>query len=548
MGKSPDERITAGIGREIAQRTGVKGLLVGSIASLGSQYIVTLDAINGTNGDTLAEVQTRADSKEQMLKALDQAATELREELGESLASIRRFGKPLPEATTSSLEALKAYTLGDGNVAAGNDLASVPFFKRAIELDPNFAMAYARLGTVYSNWGQLDTQEEYQRKAFELKDRISERERLYITSHYYTDRGELEKGRASYELYKQTYPRDTIPYMNLSVIDSSLGDFAKELENAKESIRLDPDWAFAYSNTVGAYAGLDRLEEAKAVAREGLRRHPEFTTLHDSLADIALAQGDLATMESEEGLSKAKPEFEISIFFRHGNIAASHGQLRRAADFYEEAWQGGRRLQSKSTEGFALSSRAWNDALVGNRKEAIELANTALGAFSADNQRLWVAGILAFAGETRKALDQAGDVAKRRPDDVWTQDLGVPWVQAAVALNAGDAARAIELLKPANAYDKANTGVLYLRGLAYVKAGQGLEAAHEFERILALRGGAPSDPLMSLAHLGLGRAYALQRDPQKSRTAYQDFFALWKDADPDIPLLKQAKAEYAKLQ
>jgi eukaryotic-like serine/threonine-protein kinase len=548
MGKSPDERITAGIGREIAQRTGVKALLTGSIASLGSQYVVTLDALNGTNGDTLAEVQTRADSKEKVLTALDQATTELREKLGESLASIHRFGKPLPEATTSSLEALKAYTLGDENVAAGNQMASVPFFKQAIELDPNFAMAYARLGTIYGNWGQLDTQEEYQRKAFELKDRTSERERLYITSHYYAGRGQLEKGRASWELFKQTYPRDPVPYLNLSAIDAVLGDFARALENANESIRLDPDAAIGYGNTVDSYVGLNRLEEAKAVAREGLRRHPEFIYLHASLADIALAEGDFATMESEERLSKSQPEWEANVFFRHGDIAASHGQLHQAADFYEKARQAGRRLQSKSTEGFALSVRAWDNVLVGNRKEAIEFANAALGVFPADNQRLFVAGTLAFAGETKKALVEAADVAKRRPDDVWTQDVSVPGVQAIVALTVGDAAKAIELLKPANAYDKAQTGVPYVRGLAYLKAGQGLEAALEFQKILALRNHAPSDPLMSLAHLGLGRAYALQRDFPKSRTAYQDFFALWKDADPDIPILKEAKAEYAKLQ
>ena len=311
---------------------------------------------------------------------------------------------------------------------------------------------------------------------------------------------------------------------------------------------MAPDWAIAYGNTVDGYAGLNRLEEAKAVAKEGLRRHPEFTNLHDSLADIALAEGDLATMESEEGFTKTQPEWETNVFFRHAGIAASHGQLRQAAELYEKAQAAGRRLQSKSTEGFALSVRAWNNAVVGNGKEAIDLANAALGTFPADNQRLFVAGILAFAGQTKKALDQARDVAKRRPDDVWTQDIGVPWIQAAVALNGGDAARAIDLLKPANAYDKADTGIHYLRGLAYLKTGQALEASQEFQKILALRNHAPSDPLMSLAHLGLGRAYALQSDPPKSRTAYQDFFALWKDADPDVPILKEAKAEYAKLQ
>ena len=241
MGKPADERITSAIGREIAQRTGVKALLVGSIGGMGTQYVVTLDAVNAANSDTLAETQARADSKEQVLKALDQATTQLREKLGESLASIKRFDKPLEEATTSSLEALKAFSLGDEKHTTGNDLAAMPFYKQAIDLDPNFALAYARLGTVYSNYGQLDLAEQNRKKAFELKDRASERERLYITSHYYADSGQLEKGNAAYELYKQTYPREVTPYINLSATALQLGDFEKTLENAKAAIKVDPD-------------------------------------------------------------------------------------------------------------------------------------------------------------------------------------------------------------------------------------------------------------------------------------------------------------------
>ena len=548
MGKSPEERITPGIGREIAQRTGVKAFLVGSIAGMGSQYVVTLGAVNAATGDTLAEVQARANSKEQVLKSLDQAATQLREKLGESLVSIKRFDKPLEEATTSSLEALKAFALGEEKHIAGRDLASIPFYKQAIELDPNFALAYARLGTVYGNWDLLVTAEEYRKKAFELKDRTSERERLYITSHYYADSGQLEKGNASYELYKQTYPRDVTPYINLSVTDLQLGDFDKALENAKESMRVDPDESRGYGISASAYMGLNRLEEAKTVAKEGLRLHPDFLFLHDTLANIALAQGDLTTMESEESRSKAEPDLEWSVFFRHGDIAASHGQLREAGDFFEEARQVGQRLQVKSVEAFAVAERGRVQALVGNRKEAMESANRSLEIFQDYNQKLVAGEVLAFAGENKKALDQAGEIAKSRPDDVLVQAVSVPLVRAAAALSSGDAAKAIELLKPASAYDKANPMVLFLRGLAFLKAGQGNEAAQEFQRVLALRNFVPADPLLSLAHLGLGRAYALQGDPQKSRTAYQDFFALWKDADPQIPILIAAKVEYAKLK
>jgi eukaryotic-like serine/threonine-protein kinase len=547
MGKSTDERITPAIGREIAQRTGVKALLVGSIAGLGSQYVMTLDAVNAASSDTLAEVQARADSKEQVLKALDQATTQLREKLGESLASIKRFDKPLEEATTSSLEALKAFSLGDEKHNTGNDLASIPFYKQAVELDPNFALAHARLGTVYSNYGQLDISEQYRKKAFELKDRASERERLYITSHYYADSGKLEKGNTTYELYKQTYPRDITPYINLSATELALGDFEKALETAKAGISVDPDESRGYGNSAVAYMGLNRLEEAKAVANDGLRVHPDFLFLHDTLANIALAQGDLATMAHEESLAKAQPDLEWGVFYRHGDIAASHGQLHQAEDFYEKARQVGQRVQVKSSEAYAVSEHAWVRALAGNRKEAIESANASLGIFQDYNQKLLAGAILAFAGESKKGLDLAAEVAKSRPDDVLVQAVFVPEVRAAAVLSS-DPAHAIDLLKPANAYDKANTSVLYIRGLAYLKAGRGTDAAQEFQKILALRNWAPADPLMSLTHLGLGRAYALQGDSQKSRTAYQDFFALWKDADPDLPVLNEAKAEYAKAQ
>jgi len=548
MGKSAEERITAAIGREIAQRTGVKALITGSIAGMGSQYVVTLGAVNAATGDTLAEVQTRADSKEQVLKALDQSTTQLREKLGESLTSIKKFDKPLEEATTSSLEALKAFTLGDEKHSTGDDLASIPFYKQAIDLDPNFAMAFARLGTVYNNYGQVETAETYRKKAFELKERASERERLYITAHYYADSGQLEKGNAAYALYKQTYPRDITSYINLAVTDAQLGNFEKSLRNSLEAIRVDPDEVRGYGGLAGAYSALGRLEEAKTVANQGLRVHSEFLSLHDTLANIALAQGDLATMEKEESLGKAQPDLEWAAYYRHGDIAASHGHVRQAEEFYEKARQVGERVQVKSSEAFAVGERAWVQALSGKRKEAVASANQTLKIIQDYNLKLFAGNTLALAGESKKGLELAEEVAKSRPDDVLVQSLYVPEVRAAAALSSGDAAKAIEVLKPANAYDKAITSVPYIRGLAYWKAGLGRESAQEFQKILALRDGAPADPLMSFAHLGLGRAYALQGDSQKSRNAYQDFFALWKDADPDLPILKEAKAEYARLQ
>ncbi len=549
MGKQPDERVTVETAREICQRNGVKALVAGSIASLGNQYVVTLDAINAASGDTLSEVQGQADSKEQVLKTLDTATTQLRAKLGESLASIQKFDKPLEEATTSSLEALKSFSLGDARHSASDEFEAIPFYKRAIELDPNFAMAYARLSVIYGNFGQTDLSEQYRQKAFELKDRASQRENLYITAHYYADNGELEKGIATYELYKQTYPRDVTPYANLAVTYILfLGEFEKGLANAQEAIRVAPDEIRGYYLSAPAFLGLNRVDEAKAVLNAGLQRNHGFVSLHDILANVALAQGDLPAMEKEEAFLNNQPDLAMNVNTRHGDIAASRGQIQQARDFYQKAGQVAHRLQLKDAEATSLNAQGWMLALFGDPKQSIEAANAALAISQGFNVRVFAAGELGFAGENKKAIEIISGVAKERPNDTLVQSLDLPFVQAIVALNSGNAKNAIELLKSALPYDKGTPPSLYLRGLVYLKLGQGTEAAQEFQKVLALRNLVPADPLLPLAHLGLGRAYALSGDTAKSRAAYQDFFALWKDADPDIPVLKQAQAEYAKLQ
>jgi eukaryotic-like serine/threonine-protein kinase len=549
MGKSPDERITIEIAREICQRNGVKALLAGSIAGLGSQYVVTLDAINVATGDTLAEVQGRADKKDQVLKTLDQTTDDLRKKLGESLTSVQKFDKPLEEATTSSLEALKSFSLGDAKHAAGDDFASIPFYKRAIELDPNFAMAHARLGTVYSNFGQVDLSEQYRNKAFELKERSSERERLYITAHYYSDSGQLEKGIAAYELYKQTYPHDATPYVNLAATYvPQLGQFEKALENAQKSIQVDPDEVRGYEHSARAFTGLNRLDEAKSVLKTGLQRNPAFVYLHDNLAYLAYAQGDMVTMEKEDAFLHDQPELEVLVAVRYGDISALHGQVQRARQLYDKARQITQRLQFKDGEARALTTQGWMFAHYGYSKQAIEAASAALAISQSYNNKLFAAADFALAGENNKALQLASQVGKEHPDDTLTQAVYLPLVQAAVALNNGNAKKAIDLLNPASPYDRANLPVMYVRGLAYLKMGQGNEAAREFQKILSLRNFAATDFLMSMAQLGLSRVYALRGEKQKARTAYQDLLAIWKDADPDVPILKQAKTEYAKLQ
>jgi len=547
MSKSTDERVTSAIGREICQRNGAKALLVGSVANLGSQYVITLDAINAATGDTMAQVQGAAEDKEHVLRTLDSTASQLRGKLGESLASIQKYDKPLEEATTSSLEALKAYTLGDLKHSALDDLGALPFYKRAVELDPNFAMAYARLGTVYGNFGQEDLSKEYRKKAFDLKDRASELEKIYITAHYYADSGLLEKGIAEYELYKQTYPRDVTPYVNLALTYFPLGEFDKALENAKDAIHVDPDEGRGYLWAAVAYAGLNRPSEAATILRAGLQHNPELLGLHDELAYLAFTQGDFATMEKEEALERS-PSFEHRLISRHGDIAASHGQIRQALDFHSKAGQMAERLELKDVEADTVNDQAWVLALAEYRKRAIEAANAALRISQSFGTRLRAASALALAGDSKRANDIATEVARSRAEDTLVKAVDVPLVQAISALHNGNASEAIEILKAASPYDKANTRVLYVRGLAFLRAREGNKAAQEFRKVLSLRNFAAADPVLSMAQLGLARAYGVMGETTKSRTAYQDFFALWKDADPDIPILKQAKVEYAKLQ
>ncbi len=509
---------------------------------------MTLTAINTASNDTLAEVQDRAANKDSVLKALDSTAGQMRQKLGESLTSIQKFATPLQQATTSSLEALKSYSLGDQRHAVNDELNAATLYKRAIELDPNFAMAYARLSVVYSNFGQMNVSKPYLDKAFELKDRTSEPERLYITAHYYADNGQLEKGQAAYELFKQTYPREITPYINMGVTYFQLGEFDKAVAIGQEAIRIDPDEGRGYNDAVQGYLGLNRPEEAKAVLLSGLQRNAGFVSMHDALANIAYAQGNLVEMEKQEAFLHDQPDLEMSLNSRHGDIAASHGQIQKAREFYEKGRQVAQRLQLKDSEAAYLASEAYALAIFGDSKQAIEMCNAALALAPSFNTRGYVAQVLAFAGENKKVLELAALEAHDRPDDTVILAVYVPVKQAAVALNSGDAKKALDLLRPASSYDKATTISLYIRGMAYLKAGEGASAAAEFQKVLALSNYVPTDLLMPFARLGLARAYALQGDGAKAKAAYQDVLGFWKDADSGLPTVKQVAAEYAKLQ
>ncbi len=547
MGRSPDERITSEVAKEISQRNGIRAVLVGTIASLGSRYLITLDAVNAGNGESLGQEQAQADNKEQVVDELGQAARRLRARLGESLSSIKQFDKPLEQATTSSLDALKAYTVARQKHNTDQDFASIPFYQRAIELDPNFAVAYAELGTVYSNLGQWKLSEEDRRKAFELRDRASERERLYITAHYYSDSGQWEKGLAAWELYKQTYPRDATPYENVAEFYGLVGQFDKQLENAREVIALSPDLYYGYADAAIAYAAMGRLDEAKAVLNSGLQRGVDTWEFHILLSNIALAQGDPAAVDREDSVLKNAPEGERTLAVRDAELAAARGQLRRAREAFSEAVEMAGRMKLNEVAALTIANEAVIEAQFGDKANAQKIAEAALGVSDSPRVLLPSAWALAIAGEERRALQLSSAVANSRPNDTLVQSVWKPLIQATTELNQGNTAKALESLNTATAY-YGDAWVPCARGGAYLRAGSSEEARQEFQKVLGLKNLYAASPFVPLAHLGLARAYALSGDSTKARTAYQNFLALWKDAEPDIPILKEAKAEYAKLQ
>ena len=523
MGRTPDERITGDVGREICQRVGIKAMLNGSIANLGSQYVITLDAVNAGTGESLAREEVQASSKEAVLNSLHQAGSSLRKKLGESLASVQKYDKPLSEATTSSLEALKAFSLGDVKHQMFDELPALPLYQRAVELDPNFAMAYARLGTVYSNLGQSELAEKNREKAFELRDRASEHEKLYIMSHYYVDSGQLEKGITALELYKQTYPRDSTPYNNLAVVYILMGQYENALDNARQSVQLDPDSASGYSNVAFAYAGLNRLDEAKATFNQALQRKAGAAVVHSSLAIIAWLQGDTAGVERELDLMKNDPQSDFTETGMRAAMAAYAGQLNAARTFGQKQRDAAQRLGFKEAVAGEYSQEASMEAMFVDKARAIEDVAQALKLSQSPNVVLNCAIALAMAGENARAAKLADDVAQKRPYDTLVQFVEVPLVKAQIELNQGNPAKAIDLLDGALVYARANSGVLYVRGNAYLKAGRGADAVQAFQRLQDLKSIIFIDPVMPLAKLGLARAYVMADDKARGASRLSGF-------------------------
>jgi serine/threonine protein kinase/tetratricopeptide (TPR) repeat protein len=551
MGRPSDERLTRDVAREICLRENVKAMLTGSISSLGSHYVVTLEAINAQSGDSLDREQVEAESKEQVLRSLDQAASHLREKLGESIASVQKFATPLESATTSSLEALQAFTLGQAEHHRTNDDGALPHLKRAVELDPNFAMAWATLGVVYNNLSRSSEAMDALKKGNEVRDRASEREKFYIQSHY--DDMVLSDPVKSLEVYSewmQEYPRDTTPMDNMALIYTSIGQQSKAVDSASRALQNDPNDRYAYANLASAYIGLNRFDEARSIAEQSIARNLDSIVIHMTLADLAYIREDWPAYDHEINLAKGTPNEPLMLFWK-GEGLACRGKIKASAEVLGQART---ELLSAGVKDFAAAIfdvEAYGDGLVGSGTVAREKAEEALKLSDAPDAQLFAAEELALQGDVAKSQAIVNEVDRRFPENKHWQKLRV---LAAIALQKNKPEEAIADLEPLRPYELGSGpsalgyDPVYLRGLAYLKLRDGTKAAAEFQRILDHRGVTVWDSEYPLSRLNLARAYVLQGDTAKARTAYQDFFAAWKDADADVPVLKDAKAEYEKLK
>ncbi len=549
MGRPPDTRITSDVGREICQRAGVKAMLTGSIASLGSQYIVSLEAVNASTGDSVARAEGQASRKEDVLAALDKAGKEIREKLGESVASIQKYDRPLEQATTASLEALKAFSLGDEKHLRSDDLAAMTFYKQSIELDPNFAMAYARLGTAYLNTGQLDKAQGYMKKAYDLRDRASERERFYITAHYFSDNGQIEKGIQSYELYKQAYPRDNVPWNNLGNLYATLGNFEKQVENAREAVKLNPNSAFGYQLLVGGYVQLGRFDEARSVVEAAKRQGTTGTPLLQWDARLHyLAKDQPGYEHALETLRKAGPDGPAQAMDVERGVAALRGQLSQVRELNRQMISEIAKFDAPELHAGTLLDLAEMEYWMGYPGRAKELAQSALAIKRTPDLMMAAGAVMLECGDNAAGTKLVEDAFRAQPENDYFRLIVRPTMQALSEMQRHNAQRAAEILDSLSSYDEGFTPVPFFRARAYLALGRWQDAIRELERFTTREYPRPMSWWRPLMRLDLGRAYAAAGDKAKARTAYQDLFADWKDADPDLPVLVQAKAEYAKLQ
>jgi tetratricopeptide (TPR) repeat protein len=549
MGRSPDERVTPEVGRDICQRQGLKAMLVGSISSLGNHYVISLEAINVRTADTIAREQAEAENKEQVLHALGEAAIRLREKLGESLQSIQHFDAPIEQGTTSSLEAFKSFSLGVEQQSKGKYGEAIPFFQRATEIDPNFALAYARMASMYYTLRQYDLAATASQKAFDLRDRVSERERLYISAgHYDNVTGEVEKYIQTLEVWKRTYTRDGSPPNNLAVKYNELGLFDKAETEARDAIRINPTSASGHSLLAAALVGLNRFDEARQTIAKAQAQKLDTTAMRRTLYRIAFVQGDAATMQQQIDWLKGKPDEYLGQAWQ-SETAAFSGQLRKSQDSSNQAQQTAERLNLKDVAAQIVAGGAMRDALFGDCTRVKEQTAKVLDLTRSQITLASAANALAICGESGQAQTIIADLAKRSPTDTVLNRVLLLLVQARIELQKGNAAQAIQLLETTRLFEGYGLfQIAYLRGQAYLNQQKGTEAAAEFQKLVDHRGSQPTSPLYALAQLGLARAAALGGDQANARKTFEVFFAAWKDADADLAILQEARREYEKLK
>ena len=560
MGKSAGAPLTPEVARDICERTGGAAVLECSIAKLGSQYVLGLRAKSCRSGDILDEELVQAARKEDVLNALGQIATKFRTRVGESLSTIRQHDTPLAEATTPSLEALEAYTEALKVHFSSGATAALPLFKRAVEIDPQFAMAHAYLGRMYANLDESDLSAESISKAWQLRDRVSDREKFAITTRYQAlVTGNLEETRQTCEAWTRTYPRDPQPHIGLSVYYKARGQYEKAAAESRRAIEVDPDFSIGYSDLAVNQVYLDRLEEAENTLRRAAGRGLEIDEFIMLGYDIAFLRGDQGGMERETARARERSGGENWISNREAFALTYSGHLQQARSVTDRSVAQAEQVAQRERASLWEAGAAVREALFGSASEARKRARAALK-LSQDREAEYGAVLaLVLSGDLSQGQSLADDLERRFPEDTAVRFSYLPTLRARLALNHGDASKAIELLQVAvpdelgapRSSIHALFGALYpvyVRGEAYLAEHKGAEAANEFQKIINHRGIVVSDPIGALARLQLGRAYMMLGDNARAKSSYQHFLALWKDADPDIPVLKEAKAEYAKLQ
>jgi serine/threonine protein kinase len=558
MNQPKQARLTPEIARDVCQRTASAATIEGSISNLGSQYVLGLKAVNCRTGDILSEEQVTANGKEKILEALGAASTKLRARLGESLASVQKYDSPPDSVTTSSLEALQAYTLGNRTTDVANDYAAaIPLFQRAISLDPNFAMAYLRLGQAYQPLSELALCAANTSKAYELRGRVSQSEGLAISSFYeMVVTGNLEAARTSYQAWAQSYPRDDEPPTNLWTVFTFMGDYEKARTAALQAWKINSSSGNNSVNLTYSYQWNNQLDQAKALVQDSRAHHVDSPWFPLVLYNVDFLQHDAAGMERQVADATGKPGVEDQILFLESETAAYNGEFAKSRELAHRAADTAERTNEKETAAEYLGHSAVREALVGNMDAAKQDAKAAMLRSDSRQGNAFSAIALALAGDSAQAARLSDDLRKKFPADTIVQSDYLPMIRAAAALRSGDAPRAIEALAAAEPYELGQTNTsftfalypVYLRGQAYLAAKQGAAAQVEFQKILDHYSVIGNQPIGALAHLGLARSYTLQGNVLKARAAYSDFLSLWKNADPDLTLLKEMKVEFAQLQ